>query len=877
VPKPTDPTRLGYTFNGWHSAATGGTAYNWPYTLNIGVTMHAQWTPHTYTVVYDPNSGTGTMAPSSHIYGLASALTANSFTRTGYAFGRWTTQADGSGTKCADGQNVTDLTAVNNGTVTLYAQWTAVITFDSHGGSAVAPMTVYEGEDATAPANPTRAGYTFKGWYNAATGGTAYTWPHAMVANVTMHAQWRATITFDSHGGSAVSSITQDEGTAVTTGPAAPTRVGYTFKGWYSAATGGTLYNWPYTLSTGVTMHAQWRAHTYTVEYNPNYGTGTTTPSSHTYDQDKALTANGFTRTDYTFGGWNTQASSDSAIYTDGQSVRNLSSTDGGVVTLYAQWKAVITFDSHGGSAVQPITAYERSTVTKPTDPTRAGYTFKGWYNAAGDTAYTWPHTMITGVTMHAQWRATITFDSHGGTTIPPITQDEGTAVPTKPTDPARLGYTFKDWYDAATGGTAYAWPYMLNIGVTMHAQWTAHTYTVTYDANGGDGGSTTSSTHTYDQDKALTANGFTRTDYSFGRWNTQTDGSGTNYTDGQSVTNLSSAPGGAVTLYAQWKAVITFDSHGGSAVEPITAYDGTAVPKPTDPTRLGYTFNGWHSAENGGTPYTSWPYTMGANVTMHAQWTANTYTVEYNSNGGDGGSTTSSTHTYDQAKVLTANSFTRTGYTFGGWNTQANGGGTSYTNSQSVTNLSSANGGTVYLYAKWTANTYTVTYNANGGDGGSTTSSPHTYDQTRALTANGFTRTGYVFAGWNTQANGSGTSYGNAYNVVNLSSVPDATVTLYAQWAHEQFTITLNLDAGAGAFSQVEFSVSKPSGSQTVTIDGSGYSNPRWEVDGEPRGTENSITVNAADYSLGKHRLTLIISKSGISWSKELSFTVTN
>jgi hypothetical protein len=103
------------------------------------------------------------------------------------------------------------------------------------------------------------------------------------------------------------------------------------------------------------------------------------------------------------------------------------------------------------------------------------------------------------------------------------------------------------------------------------------------------------------------------------------------------------------------------------------------------------------------------------------------------------------------------------------------------------------------------------------------------------------------------------------------------ADITVYAQWAHTQFGINLEFDAGSGAFSQANFAVSKSGGtqSQTVSITGWGYTNPRWFVDGELEGTGNSITIDAADYGEGGHNLTLIITKSGVSWSREISFTV--
>lgn len=224
--------------------------------------------------------------------------------------------------------------------------------------------------------------------------------------------------------------------------------------------------------------------------------------------------------------------------------------------------------------------------------------------------------------------------------------------------------------------------------------------------------------------------------------------------------------------------------------------YKNNSITLPSS-SRTGYTFAGWYTAASGGSSAGSSgaAYTVGSSTTLYAHWNANTYTINYNGNGNTGGSTASSSHTYDQKKALNANGFTRTGYTFAGWTTNADGSGDSYSNGQQVENL--ATGGTVTLYAKWTANTYTISYNGNDHTGGSTASSSHTYDTAKALTANGFTRTGYSFAGWNTNANGSGTSYADKASVKNLSSTNGATVTLYAQWTPHTYKV--NFDSNGG------------------------------------------------------------------------------
>jgi uncharacterized repeat protein (TIGR02543 family) len=240
--------------------------------------------------------------------------------------------------------------------------------------------------------------------------------------------------------------------------------------------------------------------------------------------------------------------------------------------------------------------------------------------------------------------------------------------------------------------------------------------------------------------------------------------------------------PGGGVAYYEVYDdaTTVTFNSNGGSAVSDKTVtYKNTYGTLPT-PTKTGYTFNGWYK-ESGFTNQVTSGTTVAspANHTLYAKWTANTYTVAYNGNGSTGGSTTSSSHTYDVDKALTSNGFTKTGYTFSGWATSTTG-AVVYTDGQSVTNLAEENGATVTLYAKWTANTYTVIYNANGGTGTMANSS-HTYDVAKALTANAFAYGDYEFVGWSATANGE-IEYTDGQSVNNLTT--SGTITLYAKWA---------------------------------------------------------------------------------------------
>ena len=228
-----------------------------------------------------------------------------------------------------------DFNAAVTGDMTLTAQWTAnsyTITFDTNGGSAVAPITQDYGTAIAAPANPTREGYTFMGWEPEL--------PATMPAgDMTITAQWeinRYTVTFDTDGGSAVAPITQDYGTAITA-PADPTKTGYTFAGWSHAL--------PATMpAENMTVTAQWTLDLYTISYNLNNGTATGNPDSYTVESD-AITLNTPTRPGYTFTGW-------SGTGLDGENNMTVTIEKGstGERSYTAHWR----YNGGGGSSSSP-------------------------------------------------------------------------------------------------------------------------------------------------------------------------------------------------------------------------------------------------------------------------------------------------------------------------------------------------------------------------------------------------------------------------------------------------------------------------------------------------------------------------------------------
>ena len=367
-----------------------------------------------YEVIYLPGTyGTGSavtdMKPHNNILTLRGAL----FTRAGYTQVGWST-VDG-GEKVYGFEDV----YTQNEALTLYPVWNTnkyTITFDTNGGSEIAPITQDYGTEITAPDNPTRKGYTFKGWDKEI--------PKTMPAeNITVKAQWEInqyTITFDTNGGSEIAPITQDYGTEITA-PDNPTRKGYTFKGWDKEI--------PKTMpAENITVKAQWEINQYTITFDTNGGSEI---APITQDYGTEITApDNPTRKGYTFKGW------------DKEIPKTMPAEN---ITLKAQWEInqyTITFDTNGGSEIAPITQDYGTKITAPANPTRKGYTFKGWDKEI-------PKTMpAENITVKAQWKInqyTITFDTNGGSDIAPITQDYGTEI-TAPDNPTRKGYTFKGW-----------------------------------------------------------------------------------------------------------------------------------------------------------------------------------------------------------------------------------------------------------------------------------------------------------------------------------------------------------------------------------------------------------------------------------------------
>ena len=338
------------------------------------------------------------------------------------------------------------------------------VTFNSQGGSAVASQNIDDGDPAVQPTAPTRAGYVFDGWWTAASGGTQWSFTTPITAATTLHAHWKAVwaVAFDSQGGSTVASQDVVDGSAATA-PADPTRSGYFFDGWWTAPSGGSLWNFAGAITSANTLYAHWTIGR-TVSFDSNGGSPVA--SQLVRDGDVATAPSDPTRTGYDFAGW--FAGADPFSFTTPVT---------GPLTLTAHWAKqvyTVSFDSSGGSAVadQPVALGDAATA--PSDPTRTGYDFAGWFSGGSAYDFTSPVTGPLALTAHwAKQVYTVSFDSNGGSAVAAQSVAFQDLV-SQPSNPTLKGYLFQGWFTSATGGTAYDFAQPVDHALTLHAHWTA-------------------------------------------------------------------------------------------------------------------------------------------------------------------------------------------------------------------------------------------------------------------------------------------------------------------------------------------------------------------------------------------------------------------
>ena len=626
----------------------------------------------------------------------------------------------------------------------------------SNGSVKPTKVITMEGDSFSIPSATPDDYYVFKGWYtNSSYSGSAIT-TYTPSVNSTLYGKMELlpeyTISYDANGGTgAPASQTKIEGFDLKLSTTIPTRTGYTFLGWSTSSTANSVEYNPgdtYTSDANLTLYALWQINKVEISFNisgGNFKSTTVTDADgneNTFSKlsDGTVLVNGSTLLQYVDYGSEISAA-DLIDYNDSSNL-NIVRADGIVAKTGEEWKCI----SNSESDVPSVCAVDGKTYNQNAGTYKAG----DFCDASAGNCR---------VQLFVNWNSityTVSYDANGGTGAPANqTKIHGTDLVLFATIPTRTGYTFLGWSEESTATSATYNPgdtYTSDANLTLYAVWTVTTYTVSYNANGGTG-SPASQTKTYQTDLTLSSTTPTRDCFRFTGWNTEADGSGTSYAAGATY-----SADADVTLYAQWVQSHSWTAIGINRFNLIEASkftcghvhqygyayycskcgmsanyyekilklgstDGYACPCGWDPKIKTYYDDDelvgsdiYISARNiknfGGILFDPY-YRLSTTTAPEINCDDHTYKISYDANGGSGTMSDKPCVTGKKDECeLTANSFTKTGYTFTGWNTEADGSGTGYTDGETFTYPTI---GDTKLYAQWEPAKYVITLNTNG------------------------------------------------------------------------------------------------------------------------------------------------------------------
>ena len=757
-------------------------------TVDPILTLKVYYSRNQYSV-YTTVDGTRTEA--GKFYYGADVSIADAPAKDGYNFTGWSPAVE------------TPMPAQNQELTAVYAVIAYPVTFYKDATKA---ETVYSGNVNYGTAlgglafDPSMDGYTFMGWAYEGTDTILNLANETVpVGGVSLVAIWEIesyTVNFRANNGKYADG-TDLKTTTVTFGnavvaPEEPTRTGYTFNGWNPAL--------PAAIADGSAVRnhtAQWAIESYTVKFviDDTEIEETYTYGADVYAPDETQTV----KEGHTFQYW-TDAKGNKV---DFPVVMEDIGANGAEV-IYTAYFTVdshnVTWNNENGSVYEGPVSYEyKEAISKPAvDPSKTGWTFKGW-KAADGTLYDAETAVPAMGTADVVYTAYFEINQYNVTWIfengdeAQVDKYNFNAAVTKPADPKKTGYTFAGWKDNA--GNSYAVganvPAMIAEDVTYTAQWTINQYDVTWIFDNG----TANQVDEYDFNEAVTKPADPeKTGYTFAGWK---DNAGNSYAVGANVPAMIAED---VTYTAQWtinQYDVTWIFDNGTANQ-VDEYDfEEAVIKPTDPKKTGHTFAGWLSST--GTLYgvgVEVPAMGAADVTYTAQWDIDSHVVTWLNE--DGSTFDSASYEYGKPVSKPANNPVKEGWTFQGWKAAD---GTLYDAETAVPAMGTTN---VTYTAYFVINQYVIVFDAADGafaDGKSTYTIKENYNTMVSTPANPSLE-GYTFKGWATVENGT---------EADVVLVPPATwrveaenINYYAVWVVNVYTVTF-VDAAGDEFFSVD------------------------------------------------------------------------
>ena len=840
------PVREGYIFKGWYYIENGqkvdATYSIW--NCFRKKTNYPVWALEEYNINYELNGGQNSSSnPAKYTYNVGVDSFENP-TKDWNTFDGWYLDADFN-------TPISSISATEKGDITIYAKWIPddfTVTFDANGGLFNNGNSTYSDEipygskilENVPSSNPQRSGYNFAGWVDA--DGNELKDSDVMTENgYTAYASWEAKdykLSFDLTGGEGnIPTTTVKYGDKINANLPSeePTKTGYTFNGWVNAD-GSTLTDSDVMTENGYTVYASWKLKSFALSFDLVGGIGNIPDVYIKYGEKikDSLTPIVPTKVGYTFIGWVKQ---DGSKLTD----NDVMGEDG--YTVYANWEAngyELSFDLAGGEGDIPTTNVKYgdkiNSNLPSTEPTKVGYTFAGWVKADGSTLTDDDVMSENGYVVYASWTINsyeLSFDLTGGEgDIPATNVKYGDKINSNlpSTEPTKTGYTFNGWVNA-DGSTLTDNDVMSETGYTLYASWLANEYELSFDLVGGEGNIPTTNVKYGDKiNSNLPEEKPTKTGYTFTGWVKE---------DGSTLTDADVMDENGYTLYASWEVngyELSFDLAGGEGDIPTTNVKygdkiNSNLPS-TEPTKTGYTFNGWVKAD--GNALTDDDVMSEKGYVVYASWTINSYELNFDLTGGEGNIPTTNVKYGDKINSnLPSEEPTKTGYTFNGW-VKADG------NALTDDDVMSETGYT--LYASWLANEYELNFDLVGGTGNIPTTNVKYGDKISAnLPEEKPTKTGYTFIGW-VKENGSA--------LTDNDVMTETGYIVYASWkasdilAEEQIivgkynenidyvSINQNISNGTGKYTFALASDQKlPSG---VNIDNDGNIYGKYMVAGE-------------------------------------------
>jgi len=489
---------------------------------------------------------------------------------------------------------------------------TKSINFVTNGGSHINSVEYEIGETIFIP-ETTKIGHTFSTWYLDELFTQNFSLRLMPSRDLTLYAKWMIneyTFSFYTDGGSEIAPISGNYGDPITA-PKNPTKQGHTFIGWFSDATLRIPKSIPILMSPlNMNFYAKWSVNQYTISFETNGGYSIQTQTA---NYNAPLNIPDPLKVGHSFVGWFTDVGL--------TQVFNMTIMPAENITIYAEWSInqyTITFDTNGGNTISNENNYFGDVLILPT-PIKVGYTFAGWFGNLGLTQVSPSNMPAHDIILYAKWsinQYTISFESNDGNSISSATYyfGENLILPT----PTKFSHTFYGWF-TDLNLTQMAPSTMPAQNITLYAKWIVF-YTISFITNSGH----TISNETFYFGENLTLPTPTNIGYTFAGW----------FTD-MNLTQAapSTMPAQDFTLYAMWNVnqyTISFNTNGGTIIPPITGNFGDPVSIPNNPTKEGYTFQGWYSDAALTIPATISGHIPSSNMSYFANWVILKYTVTW-------------------------------------------------------------------------------------------------------------------------------------------------------------------------------------------------------------------------------------------------------